>query len=165
MLEIDIESQNICCDIVLRILNDKEEGLPLTYRHLVKERIWDDYCKLQKIPDIQSAFNKLDESITIPFHILTELKYKYKCSELCPFPTCLDDLHAWEFELITNYEIIANVLSWSQIGMPLTKVAQWHSVSIENCRRWINKRKKIQDREETYKGFLPYIQYIPKMVK
>lgn len=164
LLDQDIEAQNICCETVLKILNEQKEGLTLTYRHLIKERAWDAYCREMKISHISEAFDKLDESITIPFKILTKINYKYKCTELCPLPMCLDDLHAWEQELIINWEKLEAALSWDGI-LPLTKIAAWHSISIDDLRRLSSKRNRIKEREQIYRDFQPFVQYIPHMTK
>jgi hypothetical protein len=161
LLDQDIETQNICCDIVLKILNDQKEGLALTYRHLIKERVWDDYCKIVKNPNVQEAYDKLEETITIPFSILTKINYKYKCTELCPFPICLEELHSWEMEMVLHYPIINDIIGWVDVGLPMEKVARWFNVDISDVRRWNQKRKKIGERVEIFKGFQPFIKYMP----
>jgi hypothetical protein len=165
ILDLDLDTQNICCETVLKILKDKQQGLPLTYRSLIKDKVWDSYCKEMGIATPQEAYYKLDEPITVSFDTLSKLNYKYKCSALCMLPTCLDDLSAWEFELIENWKIIEDVVSWIEIGMTLTKVSAWHGIPIDSIRRWNSKRKRIADRAEIYKNFQNYIHYLPAMVK
>jgi hypothetical protein len=159
ILDLDISSQNICCEKVLNLLKQTKGGVPLSYRSMVKLRLWDDYCHLTDTsPD--EAFKHLDDQISIPLEILNKLNFKYKCTELCPFPCCLDELKCWEIDLIRNWEMITNTTSWIDIGMRMDKVAKWHNVDITLIRKWNVKRKKINNRAEIYKGFQEYLNFI-----
>jgi hypothetical protein len=155
-----VETQNVCCTKVLEILNQDERGLTLTYRQLVHDRLWDSYCEIMQISHRGEAFNKLDEPITIPYPILSKINYKYQCSELCPLPICLDDLSAWETELIQNWKTVKDACSWIEIGMPMSKVALWHKIEIEDIRRWYSKKKRIQNRSEIYDKLQKFVRFL-----
>jgi len=159
VLDLNINAQNVCCDKVLNYLRQSKDGVPLTYRYMVKTRLWDNYCQLTDTSPSE-AFEKLDNTINVPLKILDELNYKYKCTDLCPFPCCLDDLHCWEWDLIKNWVMIENCLSWLSIGMRMDKIAQWHNVKIDDIRKWNTKRKRLDTRAEIYRGFQDYLDYI-----
>jgi hypothetical protein len=155
-----VENQNVCCTKVLTILNQDERGLTLTYRQLVHDRLWDSYCEIMEISHRGEAFNKLDEAITIPYPILSKIHYKYQCSELCPLPICLDDLSAWETELIQNWPKIKDIVSWIEIGMTMNKISGWFQTDIESIRRWNGKRKKIAHRSEIYDQLQEFVRFL-----
>jgi hypothetical protein len=159
VLSTDINQQNICCEKVLNILRQSREGVTLTYRSMIKSRQWDNYCKLTGA-NYDQAFQDLDSTITIPQDILLQIGYKYQCTELCPFPCCLDDIKCWEWDLIKNYKTISDILSWCAIGMRHDKIAQWHSIPVESVRKWNHKRIKIAERDDIYKGFQDYLDFI-----
>jgi hypothetical protein len=159
LLGIETENQNICCDNALRFLKDSKITLDFTYRQIVREQWWDVYCKTTKTPT-NKAFVDLDAQLSLPYDILSKINYKFKCTELCPFPECLEELHASERELILNYRLIEDILGWINIGLTMEKVAQWHGVPISDVRRWNAKHKKITDRLEIYKGFQDYLAYL-----
>lgn len=155
----DIEQQNVCCEKVLNILKKNQQGIPITYRSMIKTRQWDKYCQITGA-NYDQAFHDLDSKITIPQDILSQIGYKYQCTELCPFPCCLDDLKCWETDLIRNYKMITDSLSWISVGMRMDKVAQWHGIPVELVRKWNQKRTKIAERDDIYKGFQDYLDYI-----
>ena len=161
MLDIDIDSQNICCTKAFQFFKDTK-SITISYRKLVRLRLSDSQC--EAIGLNQEAYNDLDKEIPVPLELLDSINFKYRCDELCPFPACLDDLHAWEYELILNWKIISDALSWNGI-LPLTKIAAWHSISIEELRRWNTKQKRIESKNYVYRDFQPFVKYIPKMVK
>jgi hypothetical protein len=155
----DIESQNICCEKVLNILRQNQEGIPITYRSMIKTRQWDNYCKITGA-NYDQAFQDLDSKIIIPQDILSQIGYKYQCTELCPFPCCLDDIKCTEWELIRNWGKISDIISWVNCGMRMDRVAQWHNVTVDEVRKWNTKSKKLISRSDIYKGFQDYLDYI-----
>ncbi len=159
VLSTDIDQQNVCCEKVLNILRQNKEGVPLTYRSMIKSKQWDKYCNLTNT-NYDQAFQNLDSIITIPQDILTQIGYKYQCTELCPFPCCLDDLHCSEWDLIKNWNKISDVLSWVSVGMRMDKVAAWHGISVDEVRKWNSKSRKILSRADIYRGFQDYLDFI-----
>jgi len=155
----DIEQQNICCEKVLNILKQNQDGIPITYRSMIKTRQWDNYCKITGA-NYDQAFQDLDSKITIPQDILSQIGYKYQCTELCPFPCCLDDLKCWEWDLIKNLRVIEDVCSWLQVGMRQDKIAAWHGIKVEEVRKWNAKKTRIADKIDIYKGFQDYLDFI-----
>jgi hypothetical protein len=155
----DIDTQNICCEKVLSILQKNKSGISITYRSMIKNRQWDNYCKITNTI-YNEAFHNLDDKITITLDILNKLDFKFTCTELCPFPCCLDDIKCMEWELIKNWKMIEDVLSWVQCGMRMDKVASWHNIPVENVRKWNNKVKKINARAGIYKGFQDYLDFL-----
>lgn len=155
----DIEQQNVCCEKVLNILKQNQQGIPITYRSMIKTRQWDKYCQITGT-NYDQAFHDLDSKITIPQDILSQIGYKYQCTELCPFPCCLDDIKCTEWELIKNWQMIENVISWVSCGMRMDKVAAWHNISVEDVRKWNSKHKKLSIRADIYRGFQDYLDYI-----
>jgi hypothetical protein len=155
----DIEQQNICCEKVLNILRQNKEGIPITYRSMIKTRQWDSYCKITGA-NYDQAFHDLDSKITIHQDILSQIGYKYQCSELCPLPDCLDNIKCWETDLIRNWAKIEDIVSWLNVGMRQDKIASWFGVPVESVRKWNHKLKKISNREDIYRGFQDYLDYI-----
>jgi hypothetical protein len=159
VLSTDIDQQNVCCEKVLNILKQNQQGISLTYRSMIKSRQWDNYCKITGA-NYDQAFQDLDSQITIPQDILSQIGYKYQCTELCPFPCCLDDLHCSEPDIIKQWAVIESVLSWCSIGMRMDSIARWHSIPVETVRKWNSKSRKILSRSDIYKGFQDYLDYI-----
>jgi hypothetical protein len=155
----DIETQNICCAKVLNILQRDRNGIPITYRSMIKNRQWDNYCKITGI-DYNQAFQNLDSTITIPQDTLSQIGFKLNCTELCPFHCCLDEIKSTEWELIRNWKMIEDILSWCSIGMRMDKVAAWHQIPVESVRKWNTKSKKLEIRAEIYRGFQDYLDFI-----
>jgi hypothetical protein len=159
VLSTDINQQNVCCEKVLTILRQNQQGIPITYRSMIKSRQWDKYCNLTGT-NYDQAFQDLDSQITIPQNILTQIGYKYQCTDLCPFPCCLDDLHCSEPDIIKQWGTIESVLSWCNTGMRMDRIAAWHGISVETVRKWNSKSKRILERSDIYKGFQDYLDYI-----
>jgi hypothetical protein len=159
MLEIDIEVQNICCKKALNALEDKHGGVVLPYRKVIRLKFSDAHYNAIGF-NFQEAFNDLDKEITIPFALLDEIKYKYQCTEICPFPICLEELHGWERELVLNYNKIVDIISWIDVGFTVEKVSRWFSVDINDVQRWKQKRKKVGERIDIYKQLQDFIPYI-----
>lgn len=83
-----------------------------------------------------------------------------RCTEDCPFPCCLDELKDWEFELIKNWAIIEDIITWVNLGMKIADAARWHSQPETTVKRWVDKRKRILHKAQLYKDFQPFIDYI-----
>ena len=80
LLELDINSQNGCCERALRYIENNGDGVSITYRELVRSRIWDSYC-LATNTSPHIAFLALDDSLFIHCDTLKQIDYKFKCSE------------------------------------------------------------------------------------
>jgi len=159
LLGIETENQNICCDNALRFLKDSNKTIDFSYRQLVREQLWDTFCKKTKTATSQ-AFVDLDAQLSLPYDILSKLNYKFKCTELCPFPECLEELHASEMDLIFNWTKIEGIVSWLEIGITMEQIAKWYSVDVGEIRRWNSKRKLQEKRIDKYRAFQDYLAYL-----
>lgn len=158
-IELDIERQNICCEKAFQLFKNNN-SVPLPYRKLLRLKLSDAQFVAIGLNN-QEIYNDLDEKVDVPLELLNSISFKYRCDELCPFPECFDELHSWERELILNWKTITDLVSWiDNSGLTMERVARWHNIPIEDCRRWNTKRKKIADKETIYLEFQNFLEYI-----
>lgn len=164
LLAQDLDRQNICCKEAFHYFKDKK-SVSLPCRRLVRLKVSDE--KLLSIGlTIQAIYDDLDKVIEVPLELLDSINFKYECDDLCPFPECLDSLHAWELELILHYNDIIDATGWINAGLTLTRVSAWHNFEVDDLRRWNAKLKKIERENKLpiYCNFQPFIKYLPTKI-
>jgi hypothetical protein len=154
------ETANCCCDKALSFFKDSNFTADISYRQLVRQQLLDAYCKITKT-STYDAFKDLDLTLAISFPILAHINYKFQCTTLCPFPICLDELKATEYDLILNWRKIDSIFTWLGLTDSTAQLAKWHCVKPEDVRRWVAKRKKLEDeRIEVYEQLQPFLKYL-----
>lgn len=157
LLDLKTQAQNICCAKAFEYFKD-QGVIKLSYRKLIRLKFSD--AQYYNLGFTQDKYKNLDEEISVPLETLDSIHFKYECDELCPFPECLENLRCWEYELIAHWNKIEELYTWIDVGLTLDRVSKMYNVDIEDLRRWNQKRKKITDRGEIYKGFQGLLKYL-----
>lgn len=160
LLAQDLDRQNICCDKAFQYFKDKQ-GVMLPYRRFVRLKVSDEQL-LSIGLTLQKIYTDLDKEINVPLELLDSINFKYCCDDLCPFPECLEELHASELDLIHNWTKVEGIISWLDAGVKLELISRWYCADIGDVRRWNEKRKRQRERDrfEKYRAFQDFLDYL-----